>query len=60
MSRAFVRQPASAKAISLAVFVALGWFLRWLNLYAVKKSLLPMRRDLETALRALEKTSEDD
>jgi hypothetical protein len=33
--------------------------LRWINLYAVKKSLLPMRRDLEAALNALGEQSED-
>jgi hypothetical protein len=51
--------PAGSKAVSLAVFVGIGWFLRWINLYAVKKSLLPMRRDLEAALNALGEQSED-
>ena len=48
---------AEFAAIAL-VFALVGWFLYWLNQYAVRKDLEPRRKELQSLLRSLNDSGE--
>ena len=39
-------------------FVLVGWFIHWVNQFAVRKHLAPRRDELQTLLRSLEESAE--
>ncbi len=49
----------SSKLGALAIFVVLFGFVYWLNQYAVKKTLLPLKRELESSLNPQGIVAED-
>ena len=42
-----------AKAVFMVVLVLSGGFLHWINQYAVRKTLLPLKHELEATLKAV-------
>jgi hypothetical protein len=51
--------PALAEFAAIALVIALvGWFIYWLNQYAVRKNLEPRRKELQTLLRSLNEPGE--
>ncbi len=41
-----------------AFFLLIGWFIYWLNQFAVRKQLEPRRKELQTLLKGLDETGE--
>jgi hypothetical protein len=51
--------PALGEFVAIAcVFALVGWFIYWLNQYAVRKDLEPRRQELQTLLRSLDESGE--
>ncbi len=48
------------KLLLLLSFILVGWFIRWLNQYAVRKSLLPLKNELTKSLNSVPEFSEQE
>jgi hypothetical protein len=48
----------AAFGVMALFFLLVGWFIYWLNQYAVRKQLEPRRKELQTLLKGLDETGE--